>query len=186
MVSTLEGKIAYRSLLQLQAGVTMQKAEYKQARAWSDDETVPMEKKMFRTPNTYGYFTLSYNPFVPMTIALSGTYTGSMMVEHKAGFIDKDIAVNTPDFFELNLKAGYDFNLYKGIIMQVNAGVHNIFNAYQKVTFDRGAKNVTPVYLWTGYAAFLLCRSEIEFLICIYYCRERSAVRPLPAICVIE
>ena len=29
-------------------------------------------------------------------------------------------------------------------------------------------------------------RSEIEFLICIYYCRERSAVRPLPAICVIE
>ena len=42
---TLEGKIAYRSLLQLQAGVTMQKAEYKQARAWSDDETVPMEKK---------------------------------------------------------------------------------------------------------------------------------------------
>lgn len=27
---TLEGKIAYRSLLQLQAGVTMQKAEYKQ------------------------------------------------------------------------------------------------------------------------------------------------------------
>ncbi len=136
---TLEGKIAYRSLLQLQAGVTMQKAEYKQARAWSDDETVPMEKKMFRTPNTYGYFTLSYNPFVPMTIALSGTYTGSMMVEHKAGFIDKDIAVNTPDFFELNLKAGYDFNLYKGITMQVNAGVHNIFNAYQS-DFDRGAK----------------------------------------------
>ena len=136
---TLEGKIAYRSLLQLQAGVTMQKAEYKQARAWSDDETVPMEKKMFRTPDTYGYFTLSYNPFVPMTIALSGTYTGSMMVEHKAGFIDKDIAVNTPDFFELNLKAGYDFNLYKGITMQVNAGVHNIFNAYQS-DFDRGAK----------------------------------------------
>ena len=59
--------------------------------------------------------------------------------EHKAGFIDKDIAVNTPDFFELNLKAGYDFNLYKGITMQVNAGVHNIFNAYQS-DFDRGAK----------------------------------------------
>ena len=42
---TLEGKIAYRSLLQLQAGVTMQKAEYKQARAWSDDETVRWRKK---------------------------------------------------------------------------------------------------------------------------------------------
>lgn len=45
--------------------------QYKQARAWSDDETVPMEKKMFRTPDTYGYFTLSYNPFVPMTIVFS-------------------------------------------------------------------------------------------------------------------
>ena len=42
---TLEGKIAYRSLLQLQAGVTMQKAEYKQARAWSDDETCDGKKK---------------------------------------------------------------------------------------------------------------------------------------------
>lgn len=51
--------------------------------------------------------------------------------------------MNTPDFFELNLKAGYDFNLYKGITMQVNAGVHNIFNAYQS-DFDRG-QNVTPV-----------------------------------------
>lgn len=51
--------------------------------------------------------------------------------------------MNTPDFFELNLKAGYDFNLYKGITMQVNAGVHNIFNAYQS-DFDRG-QNVIPV-----------------------------------------
>lgn len=40
---TLEGKIAYLSLLQLQAGITLQKADYKNARTWSDDETVPME-----------------------------------------------------------------------------------------------------------------------------------------------
>lgn len=78
-----------------------------------------------------------------MTIALSGTYTGSMMVEHKAGFIDKDIAVNTPDFFELNLKAGYDFNLYKGITMQVNAGVHNILMRIKVIL--TGGQNVIPV-----------------------------------------
>ncbi|MBT0710832.1 hypothetical protein INE91_04716 [Phocaeicola vulgatus] len=93
--------------------------------------------------------------------------------------------MNTPDFFELNLKAGYDFNLYKGITMQVNAGVHNIFNAYQS-DFDRGAKRDSGYIYGPGMPRFLLCRSEIEFLICIYYCRERSAVRPLPAICVIE
>lgn len=56
---------------------------------------------------------------------------GSMLGEHKAGYINKDVAVNTPDFYELNLKAAYDFNLYKNIIMQVNAGVQHLFNACQ-------------------------------------------------------
>lgn len=134
---TLEGKIAYLTKLQLQAGVTLQKAEYKDARSWSDDETVPMEKRIFRTPATYGYMTLTYNPVKPLSVALSGTYTGSMLVEHKAGYIDKDAAVNTPDFWVLNLKAAYDFTIYKNIGLQVNAGVQNIFNAYQK-DFDRG------------------------------------------------
>lgn len=134
---TLEGKIAYLSMLQLQAGVTLQKANYKQARAWSDDETVAPEKRMFRTPDTYGYFTLTYNPLKALTVALSGTYTGSMLVEHKAGYIDKDIAVKTPEFFELNLKASYDFSIYKNIDLQVNAGIQNLFNAYQD-DFDRG------------------------------------------------
>ena len=136
---TLEGKIAYLSLLQLQAGITLQKADYKNARTWSDDETVPMEKRIFRTPGTYGYFTLTYNPLKSLLVALSGTYTGSMLVEHKAGYIEKDIAVNTPDFWELNLKVGYDFTVYKNIGIQLNAGVRNIFNAYQK-DFDRGSK----------------------------------------------
>ena len=136
---TLEGKIAYLSLLQLQAGITLQKADYKNARTWSDDEMVPMEKRIFRTPDTYGYFTLTYNPLKSLLVALSGTYTGSMLVEHKAGYIEKDIAVNTPDFWELNLKVGYDFTVYKNIGIQLNAGVRNIFNAYQK-DFDRGSK----------------------------------------------
>lgn len=136
---TLEGKIAYLTMLQLQAGVTLQKADYKNERAWSDDRTVPMERRIFRTPGTYGYFTLTYNPLKPLLIAFSGTYTGSMLVEHKTGYIDKDIAVNTPDFWELNLKAAYDFNIYKAINLQLNIGVQNIFNAYQK-DFDRGSK----------------------------------------------
>lgn len=108
----------------------MQKVEYKQVCVWSDDEMVLMEKKMFCILNIYGYFILLYNFFVLMIIVLFGIYIGSMMVEYKVGFIDKDIVVNIFDFFELNLKVGYDFNLYKGIIMQVNVGVYNIFNVY--------------------------------------------------------
>ena len=134
---TLEGKLAWLTTLQLQAGVTLQKAEYKEARLWSDDETVPLEKRIFRTPDTYGYMTLTYSPVKPLSIALSGTYTGSMLVEHRAGYIEKDRAETTPSFWEMNLKAAYDFTLYKDITLQVNAGVQNLFNAYQK-DFDQG------------------------------------------------
>ena len=134
---TLEGRLAWLNTLQLQAGVTLQKAEYKEARRWSDDESVPLEKRIFRTPDTYGYMTLTYNPLKPLSIALSGTYTGSMLVEHRSGYIEKDRAENTPDFWEINLKAAYDFTLYKNITLQVNVGVQNLFNAYQK-DFDQG------------------------------------------------
>jgi len=134
---TLEGKLAWLSSLQLQAGVTLQKAEYKEARQWSDDESVPLEKRVFRTPDTYGYMTLTYSPVKPLSIALSGTYTGSMLVEHRKGYIEKDCAETTPRFWEMNLKAAYDFALYRNITLQVNAGVQNLFNAYQK-DFDQG------------------------------------------------
>ncbi len=73
---------------------------------------------------------------LPVTM-LNGTYTGSMLVEHRAGYIEKDRADKTPDFWEMNLKVSYDFTVYKDIILQVNAGVQNLFNAYQK-DFDQG------------------------------------------------
>ncbi|MGL5272802.1 MAG: TonB-dependent receptor [Phocaeicola sp.] len=136
---TLEGKLAYRSLWQLQGGVTLQQANYKEERQWSDDEEVAKEKRMFRTPNTYGYFTLSYTPSaLPLNMSLSGNYTGSMLVPHRAGYIAKDEVVNTPDFFELNFKVGYDINVYGAVKMQINAGVQNIFDAYQN-DFDKGS-----------------------------------------------
>ena len=78
--------------------------------------------------------------FLPLLLALSGTYTGSMLVPHEPvpGFLEKPITVNTKDFFDIGLKAAYDFKLYKSMNLQVNAGVQNIFNAYQN-DFDKGA-----------------------------------------------
>lgn len=136
MGMTFEGKLAYRDKLQLQGGVTLQQSRYDEAEAWSD--TAPAERKMFRTPNTYGYFTASYMPVKPLSIALSGTYTGEMLVPHMAGVIAEDVAVRTPDFMDMNLKVTYDFNLYKELTLQLNGGVQNIFNSYQK-DFDKGA-----------------------------------------------
>ena len=138
MGMTLEGKLAWRNKWQLQAGFTLQKAEYKEARTWADDDpNIQLEKKMFRTPDTYGYFTMTYNPIRPLSLSLSGTYTGNMLVEHHEGAILENRTEKTPKFMDLGFKASYDFKLYKSIDLQVNAGVQNIFNAYQD-DFDKG------------------------------------------------
>lgn len=136
---TVEGKLAWKKYWQLQAGVTLQKAAYKDARSWNeDDPTVPLEKRMFRTPDVYGYFTMTYTPVRALSLALSGTYTGSMLVEHHAGYISQNRTETTRRFWDMGIKAGYDFQLYKSITLQLNAGVQNIWNAYQN-DFDRGA-----------------------------------------------
>ena len=132
----LEGKIAWRNRFQMQLGVTVQKSEYKEARSWSDD--VAVTKKMFRTPDIHGYLTASYNPMKALTLALTGTYTGSMLIEHHAGMIAQNVTMTTPDFWDMGFKAAYDFKLYSSFSLQINAGAQNIFNSFQN-DFDSGA-----------------------------------------------
>ena len=134
--ANIEGKIAWKDVLQLQAGATFQKSEYKEARSWSDDVTPT--RKMFRTPDVHGYLTASYNPMEELTLALTGTYTGSMLLEHHAGMIEHNESVVTPDFLDMGFKAAYDLKIYKTFSLQLNAGVQNIFNSFQK-DFDSGA-----------------------------------------------
>ena len=131
----LEGKIAWRNVFQLQLGATIQRSRYKEARSWSDD--VEATRKMFRTPDMHGYLTASYNPLKQMTLSLTGTYTGSMLIEHHAGMIADNTTVQTPDFCDMGFKAAYDFKVYKSFTLQLNAGVQNIFNSFQR-DFDSG------------------------------------------------
>lgn len=131
-----EGKAAFTSWFQLQAGLTLQQSHYDEAVEW--DEDAPKEKKMMRTPDTYGYFTATFNPLKHLSAAFSGTYTGNMLVGHAAGSgVDEPVAVTTPSFFAVNLKLSYDIAVYKGVILQINGGMQNITNAYQK-DFDKG------------------------------------------------
>ena len=133
----LEGKMAY-TWLQLQAGATIQRSRYKEAVTWSEtNPDLPAQKKMFRTPDVYGYFTSTFTPVKRLAVSLTGTYTGTMLVQHLAGYIPEDREEKTPDFFDLNMKVAYDFPLYKSVTLQVNAGVQNILEAYQS-DFDQG------------------------------------------------
>jgi outer membrane receptor for ferrienterochelin and colicins len=133
----LEGKIAPSTRLQLQFGFTVQQSLYDEAERWSDDLNVNAERKILRTPNNYGYLSLTANPTKKLTLSATGTYTGSMLAPHFAGYIAKDRIETTPRFFDLNLKAAQDFAL-KSLNMQLSAGVKNIFNSYQK-DIDKGA-----------------------------------------------
>lgn len=134
----LEGRAIFTRWLELQAGATIQRSRYKEPEAWSDDPEVGAERQLFRTPDVYGYFTAQLNPLKQFSVSMSGTYTGKMLVQHMAGVIERDVAVKTPDFFDMEMKAVYNVPLYKGVTLQVNGGVRNIFNAYQS-DFDRGA-----------------------------------------------
>ena len=134
--ANLEGKVAWKNVVQLQLGVTAQRSNYKEARSWSDD--VAATTKMFCTPDLHGYLTASYNPLKQLTLALTGIYTGSMLIEHHAGMIENNVTEVTPDFWDMGFKAAYDFRLYKSVSLQLNAGIQNIFNSFQR-DFDSGA-----------------------------------------------
>lgn len=141
--ANFEFRAAFTNLVQLQMGATIQRSRYDEARKWSgdDDDNVPATKKMMRTPDFYGYFVATVTPIKRFSINLSGKYTGHMLVPYEGGG-EKNRTVKTPTFFELGYKLAYEIPIYKGTILEVNTGIQNIFNSYQK-DFDKGAARVS-------------------------------------------
>lgn len=138
----IEGKVAYMPWVEASVGVTVQRSRYKEAEQWSD--TAPATKNMFRSPNVYGYFTITTQPVKNFKIDISGNYMGRMWMQHAAGglrpdgtLVASDELVHTDPFFDLGVKLSYDIKLWKSLGLQINAGVRNILNSYQK-DFDQG------------------------------------------------
>lgn len=150
----LEGRMEVNSWLNLQAGATFQRSLYASERKWWESENeedeeldfVEATREMMRTPNSYAYFVATFTPIKKFSASISGNYTGSMLVPHEAGDgiegVDKFSKVNiteeSPTFFELNTKLAYTIDIFKNIQLELNAGVQNVFNAYQD-DFDTGA-----------------------------------------------
>lgn len=133
----LEGKIVPHRDLQIQLGMSFQENKYNEKRPWSDDPEAKLTRVMLRSPNQYGYFTLFTSPFKNFSTSISGTYTGSMYVPHLAGYIQKDELKKSGRFFDANIKLNYDIPISGNYVLQVNCGVQNIFQSYQK-DFDQG------------------------------------------------
>ncbi|MBP1640719.1 MAG: TonB-dependent receptor [Bacteroidetes bacterium] len=133
----IEGKLVPSRIFNLQLGYTIQRSNYLKPQAWSDDASVTPVKRMLRSPNSYGYFTFEVEPSKSLSVSCTGTYTGSMLAPHFAGYIASDELKVTPDFFDAGIKASYKFFI-NSMNLQLNAGVQNILNSYQS-DFDKGS-----------------------------------------------
>lgn len=134
----LEAKAFFSSTLDVQAGVTIQRSRYKQPEHWSDNPDVPAVKRMFRTPDVYGYLTANIGITKAFKATVDATWTGPMTVQHLVGSgTDVDLAVRTPHFFDASVRFTYCFRIFNRVDLDVSAGVGNIFNSYQN-DFDRG------------------------------------------------
>lgn len=135
---TLELRGNYNKKLQLEAGLTLQKSTYEEP-----VENIPglaPKINFLRSPDQYGYLTLSFTPDNKFNASVSGVYTGPMELAHFAGAPEQtvDEYVTTTSFTELSVKVGYTFPL--AIVesgLEVFAGIKNLTNSYQN-DFDSG------------------------------------------------
>lgn len=134
----VEAKASFPARVDLQAGLTWQRSRYKTPEYWSENPAVAPEKRMFRTPDLYGYLMVSCNITRSFRASLNGTYSGSMLVQHMEGSgTPVDVAETTPDFFDLGFKLNYEFKIMHSGCIDLGIGISNIFNSYQK-HFDQG------------------------------------------------
>ena len=102
-----------------------------------------VERTMFRSPDHYGYLSSNFYLTKNLNASLFGTFTGPMLVQHAAytdilGVEHPDSEVMTPSFFDFGLKVGYTFRISNVVNLEINAGVKNLLDAYQR-DLDVGA-----------------------------------------------
>ncbi len=142
----MELKLMPSSTLIFSAGLTVQSSKYKDA-----DDTFN-EKKFFRTPNTYGFFTLDWEFAKDFGLSATGNYTGKMLVPYFGAELpegatrDAGELRKSKEFFDASLKLHYDMRLSDNVTVQWFCGMKNIFNSFQS-DFDRGIDR-DPAYVY--------------------------------------
>ena len=126
---TGELKLGIPRVFDLQVGYTFQRSQYDEPEEWS--ESVEPQRRMFRTPDHYAYFTATVDITRNLKASLFGNYTGKMLVPHSAGYIDADRNEITPRFWDMGMRVAYNIELTSVISMEVFAGVKNILDSFQ-------------------------------------------------------
>ncbi|MCD6178562.1 MAG: TonB-dependent receptor [Bacteroidales bacterium] len=125
----------------IKTGFTKQNSKYDKAQQFN-------EKRFFRTPEDYGYFTLDWQPLKKLEISSTANYTGKMLIPYFGLQISNPTEGElrkTESFFDLGLKVSYDIKL-NGATLQLYTGVKNLFNSMQS-DYDSGV-NRDPGYIY--------------------------------------
>ncbi|MBC34435.1 MAG: TonB-dependent receptor [Bacteroidetes bacterium] len=137
----LELNIVPSEQISFVGGYTIQSSKYDEPQEFN-------EQSFLRTPNNYGYFTLSYEPIKKFVISSTANYTGSMLVPYFGlSLADPEVGElrSSKKFFDFGLKLQYSIKL-NGASLQFYTGVKNIFNSYQN-DFDHGIDR-DPGYIY--------------------------------------
>ena len=144
---TIEARANYKRRAQLEAGFTLQTSRFDTA--VETIEGLAPRREFLRTPNEYGFATLSYMPNNKFNTNLNYVYTGDMLIAHFAGAPEQTVNEykTTPSFHEFSWRTSYRFDIENiGTGLEVFGGIKNIFNAYQD-DFDTG-KNRDSNYVY--------------------------------------
>ena len=123
------------------SGYTFQSSKYKEAQEFN-------EKKFFRAPNSYGYFSLDWEPFANFGLSSTADYTGKMLIPYFGNQLadpDAGSLRQSHPFFDMGVKLRYNIKL-NGATLQVYGGLKNLFNSYQD-DFDNGVDR-DPGYIY--------------------------------------
>ena len=130
---TMEFRANFMQKVQLESGLTLQQSLYDEAVEYSDN--LPLKKEFLRSPDYYGYATISYNPSPKLSFAANLVHTGAMSLIHLAGAPGQleDEFLESPVFNAIGIKSTYIQILKEsGIKIEYSVGVKNLTNDFQQ------------------------------------------------------
>ena len=130
---TMEFRANFMQKVQLESGLTLQQSLYDEAVEYSDN--LPLKKEFLRSPDYYGYATISYNPSPKLSFAANLVHTGAMSLIHLAGAPGQleDEFLESPVFNAIGIKSTYiQFLKKSGIKIEYSVGVKNLTNDFQQ------------------------------------------------------
>lgn len=80
--ASLEGRLTLPKYWTLQAGATYHRSQWNDAQQWNENDAYTT-RRIYRTPNVYGYFVSTFTPMKHLDVSLTGNFTGSMLAGHE-------------------------------------------------------------------------------------------------------